>query len=27
VISDRGQRKMAFYTLQKFYKKMAGAGK
>jgi beta-glucuronidase len=23
VISDRGQRKMAFYTLQKFYKKMA----
>jgi len=27
VISDRGQRKMAFYTLQKFYAKMAEAGK
>jgi beta-glucuronidase len=27
VISDRGQRKMAFYTLRKFYKKMADAGK
>ena len=27
VISDQGQRKMAFYTLQKFYKKMADAGK
>jgi len=27
LISDRGQRKMAFYTLQKFYKKMAEAGK
>ena len=25
VISDRGQRKMAFYTLQKFYAKMAGS--
>ncbi len=27
LISDRGQRKLAFYTLQKFYKKMAEAGK
>ncbi len=27
VISDRGQRKMAFYTLHRFYKKMADAGK
>jgi beta-glucuronidase len=27
VISNRGQRKLAFYTLQKFYKKMAEAGK
>ncbi len=27
VISDRGQRKLAFYTLQKFYKKLADAGK
>ncbi len=27
VISNRGQRKMAFYTLQKFYKKLAEAGK
>jgi beta-glucuronidase len=27
VISDRGQRKMAFYTLQKFYKNMAETGK
>jgi beta-glucuronidase len=27
VISDRGQRKMAFFTLQKFYNKMADAGK
>jgi len=27
VISNRGQRKMAFYTLQKFYRKMAEAGK
>jgi beta-glucuronidase len=27
VISNRGQRKLAFYTLQKFYKKMADAGK
>jgi beta-glucuronidase len=27
VISDRGQRKLAFYTLQKFYKKMAEEGK
>jgi beta-glucuronidase len=27
LISDRGQRKMAFYTLQKFYKKLAEAGK
>jgi beta-glucuronidase len=27
MISDRGQRKLAFYTLQKFYKKMAEAGK
>lgn len=27
VISNRGQRKMAFYTLQKFYAKMAEAGK
>ncbi len=26
VISNRGQRKLAFYTLQKFYKKMAEAG-
>jgi beta-glucuronidase len=27
VISNRGQRKMAFYTLQKFYKKLAAEGK
>jgi beta-glucuronidase len=27
VISDRGQRKMVFYTLQKFYKKLAESGK
>jgi beta-glucuronidase len=27
LVSNRGQRKMAFYTLQKFYKKMAEAGK
>jgi len=27
VVSNRGQRKLAFYTLQKFYKKMAEAGK
>ena len=27
LISDRGQRKMAFYTLQKFYKKLADGGK
>jgi beta-glucuronidase len=27
VISDRGERKLAFYTLQKFYKKMAEEGK
>ena len=27
VISNRGERKMAFYTLQKFYRKMAEAGK
>jgi len=27
LISNRGQRKMAFYTLQKFYKKLADAGK
>jgi beta-glucuronidase len=27
VISNRGQRKLAFYTLQKFYKKLAEAGK
>ncbi len=27
LISNRGQRKLAFYTLQKFYKKMADAGK
>ncbi len=27
VISNRGQRKLGFYTLQKFYKKMAEAGK
>ena len=27
VISDRGERKMAFYTLQKFCRKMAQAGK
>jgi beta-glucuronidase len=26
VISDRGERKLAFYTLQKFYRKMADAG-
>jgi beta-glucuronidase len=26
VISDRGERKLAFYTLQKFYMKMADAG-
>jgi beta-glucuronidase len=27
LISNRGQRKLAFYTLQKFYKKMADAGR
>jgi beta-glucuronidase len=27
VISNRGERKLAFYTLQKSYKKLAGAGK
>jgi beta-glucuronidase len=27
LISDRGQRKLAFYTLQKFYKKLAEAGR
>jgi beta-glucuronidase len=27
LISNRGQRKMAFYTLRKFYKKLADAGK
>ncbi len=27
LISDRGQRKLAFYTLQKFYKKLAEVGK
>jgi beta-glucuronidase len=27
LISDRGQRKMAFYTLQKFYEKMPAEGK
>jgi len=27
LISNRGQRKLAFYTLQKFYKKTAEAGK
>jgi beta-glucuronidase len=27
VISNRGQRKVAFYTLQKFYKKLAAEGK
>ena len=27
LISDRGQRKLAFHTLQKFYKKLADAGK
>src|SRR5579864_2418426 len=27
VISNRGQRKLAFYTLQKFYRKLADAGK
>jgi beta-glucuronidase len=27
VISNRGQRKMAFYTLQKFYRKLAESGK
>ena len=27
LISDRGQRKLAFYTLQKFYRKMAEAGR
>jgi beta-glucuronidase len=27
LISNRGQRKLAFYTLQKFYKRMADAGK
>jgi beta-glucuronidase len=27
LVSNRGQRKLAFYTLQKFYKKMADAGK
>jgi beta-glucuronidase len=27
LISDRGQKKLAFYTLQKFYKKLAEAGK
>ena len=27
LISNRGQRKLAFYTLQKFYKTLAEAGK
>jgi beta-glucuronidase len=27
LISNRGQRKLAFYTLQNFYKKLADAGK
>jgi beta-glucuronidase len=27
LISNRGQRKLAFYTLQKFYGKLAGGGK
>jgi beta-glucuronidase len=27
VVSNRGQRKLAFYTLQKFYKKLADVGK
>jgi beta-glucuronidase len=27
LISNRGERKLAFYTLQKFYGKMAEAGK
>jgi len=27
LVSNRGQRKMAFYTLQKFYEKLADAGK
>jgi beta-glucuronidase len=27
LISNRGQRKLAFYTLQRFYKKLAEAGK
>jgi beta-glucuronidase len=27
LISDRGQCKLAFYTLQKFYRKLADAGK
>ena len=27
LVSNRGQRKLAFYTLQKFYRKMAEAGK
>jgi hypothetical protein len=27
LISNRGERKLAFYTLQKFYKRMAEAGK
>jgi hypothetical protein len=27
LISDRGQRKLAFYTLQKFYGKLADAEK
>jgi len=27
LLSNRGQRKLAFYTLQKFYKKLADAGK
>ncbi len=27
VISDRGERKLAFFTLQRFYKKLADAGK
>jgi beta-glucuronidase len=27
LISDRGQRKLAFYTLQKFYRKLADTEK
>ena len=27
LVSNRGQRKLAFYTLRKFYKKLADAGK